>query len=306
VTRFHFPVVLLTLTALPAAAQKHPDFQGIWTNKTLTPLERPRDLGGKPFFTKEEAAAFEQRIARESDRDRRDGTAETDVARAYNEFWFDRGTKAVPTLRTSLVIDPPDGRIPPLSAASQKEEAARAELMKHPPNGPEDRLLRERCMLGDNAGPPMIPTVYNNNFQIFQTTQNVTILSEMIHDFRIIPLDGRPHLPPSVRQWLGDSRGHWEGDTLVVDTTNFTGRTRFRGADENLHLTERFRRVSPDMILYSFTVDDPTAFARPWSAEIPMTRVDEPIFEYACHEGNRGMMNLLSGARAEEQRKDAK
>jgi hypothetical protein len=292
--------VAALIIAAPAMAQHHPDLQGIWTNKTLTPLERPQDLGNKQYFTKEEAAAFEKRAAQASDRDRRDGSAQTDVARAYNEFWFDRGNRVVPTLRTSLVIDPPDGRIPALSAAAQQGERERAETLRRPPNGPEDRLLRERCILGDNFGPPMIPTVYNNNFQIVQGDGYVAILSEMIHDYRIIPLDGRPHLPPNVRQWLGDSRGHWEGDTLVVDTTNFTGETHFHGADENLHLTERFRRVSPDMILYSFTVDDPTVFAGPWSAEIPMTKTDGPIYEYACHEGNRGMMNLLRGARAEE------
>jgi hypothetical protein len=284
----------------------HPDLQGIWTNKTLTPLERPRELGNKQFFTKEEAADYEKQAAREANRDRRDGPAEADVARAYNELWFDRGTHVVPTLRTSLVVDPPDGRVPPLTPEAQKQEAARAEILRRPPAGPEDRLLRERCILGDNAGPPMLPTVYNNNFQIVQTSDHIAILSEMIHDVRVIPLDGRPHLPPAIRQWFGDSRGHWEGDTLVVDTTNFTDQTHFRGSDRNMHLVERFKRVSPGMILYQFTVEDPTAFTKPWSAEVPMIAVNEPIYEYACHEGNEGLEGILRGARAEEKARVSK
>jgi len=164
------------------------------------------------------------------------------------------------------------------------------------------RLLRERCILGENMGPPMLPTIYNNNFQIFQNAGTVAIFSEMIHDFRMVPINGGPHLPPGVRQWLGDARGHWEGSTLVVDTTNFTAQNPIHGSDENMHLVERFKRVRPDMILYRFTVEDPTAFTQPWSAEVPLTSAKGPIYEYACHEGNYGMAGLLSGARAEEKK----
>jgi hypothetical protein len=189
-----------------------------------------------------------------------------------------------------------------LTAEGQRLADARAAARRQSPaDGPEDRPLAERCILLANAGPPMIPTAYNNNYQIFQTPDHVAILVEMIHDVRIIPLDGHPHTPANIRQWLGDSRGRWEGNTLVVTTTNFTDKTNFRGSDENLRLTERFTRVSADTINYEFTVDDPTAFARPWTAAVPMTRTEGPLFEYACHEGNYGMTNLLKGARAAEQ-----
>jgi hypothetical protein len=283
------------------SAQGHArDLSGIWNNSTVTPLERPRELGTKAFFTATEAAEFEKSANRDLNRDRRDGPADADVARAYNEAWFDRGTKAVPSHRTSLIVDPPDGRIPPLTPAAQKADALRAEALRRPATGPEDRLIRERCIVGDNAGPPLIPAPYNNNLQIVQTAEYVAIVTEMVHDVRLIPLDGSPHPPKDVREWLGDSRGHWEGNTLVVDTANFNGKTHFHGADQNLHLTERFTRVSPDRIDYSFTIDDPTAFASLWSGEVPLMRAEGPLFEYACHEGNYGMEGLLRGARAEE------
>ena len=163
--------------------------------------------------------------------------------------------------------------------------------------------LPERCLLWPTAGPPMLPTSYNNNYQILQVPGYVVILIEMIHDVRIIPLDGRPHLPQHIRQWLGDSRGHWEGNTLVVDTTNFTDKTHFRGADRNLHLIERFTRSDPNTILYEFTVDDPTAFTQPWKAQAPLTKTAGPIYEYACHEGNYSMFNMLKGARASGSRR---
>ena len=277
-----------------------PDLQGIWTNITITPLERPVDLGDKQFFTPAEAAAYEKRVAQESNKDRRDGSAEADVARAYNEFWWDRGTRVVPTLRTSLVVDPRNGRIPALTPEAQKQAALRAALLQRPAEGPEDRLIRERCIVGDNVGPPMLPTVYNNNFQIVQGPGYVAILSEMMHDARVIPVDGSAHLPSHIRLWLGDSRGHWEGNTLVVDTTNFNGEVHFRGGDRNLHVVERFTRAKPDMLLYQFTVEDPTAFTRPWSAEIPMLPAPGPVLEYACQEGNYGMTGILTGARAAE------
>jgi hypothetical protein len=283
-----------------APATTRPDFQGIWTNATITPLERPKELAGKEFFTEKEVAEYEKRVLEESNKDRRDGSAEADVGRAYNESWWDRGTKVVPTRRTSIVVDPPDGRIPPLTSEAQKAAAARAATLRRPAAGPEDRGLPERCILWPTAGPPMLSSAYNNNYQILQTPGYVVIFIEMIHDVRIIPLDGRPHLASNIRQWLGDPRGHWEGNTLVVDSTNFTDKNPFRGSDRNLHLTERFTRINADTILYRFTVEDPTAFTRTWSGEAPLTRTPGPIYEYACHEGNYGMANILSGARAEE------
>jgi hypothetical protein len=285
----------------PRTPDGQPDLQGIWTNITITPLERPAEFAGKAFMTKQEAADFEKRTLTNNNADRRDGGAEADVNRAYNDAWYDRGTKTVATLRTSLVIDPPDGRIPPLTPERQKQMAAiRQANVGHASDGPENRLLQERCLLWPTAGPPMLPSFYNNNYQIVQAPGYVMILVEMVHDVRIIPLDNRPHLPSGVRQWMGDSRGHWEGDTLVVETANFNDKTRFRGADENMRLIERFTRVAPDTIQYEFTVNDPTAFTKPWTAQIPMKRGEGPIFEYACHEGNYAMTDMLAGARAEE------
>ncbi|HEV3197896.1 MAG TPA: hypothetical protein VGZ73_08310 [Bryobacteraceae bacterium] len=307
-------LLLALLGPVPAAGQKkawtaphtpdgQPDLQGYWSSATLTPLERPAELAGKPFLTEQEAAAYEKQLLQTGNRDRREANAETDVGRAYNEFWFERGNKVVGTRRTSLIVDPPDGRIPPLLPEAQKiADAARAYARQHPADGPEDRGLPERCLLWPTAGPPMLPGGYNNNYQIIQSPGYVVILVEMIHDVRIIPLDGRPHLGSSVRQWMGDSRGHWEGNTLVVDTTDFNGKARFRGADEKMHLTERFTRADPDTLLYEFTVDDPTAFTKPWSAQVPMRKSEGPIFEYACHEGNYGMEGILGGARAEEKK----
>ena len=307
-------LLLVLLGPVPAACQKkawtaphtpdgQPDLQGYWSSATLTPLERPAELAGKPFLTEQEAAAYEKQLLQTGNRDRREANAETDVGRAYNEFWFERGNKVVGTRRTSLIVDPPDGRIPPLMPEAQKRaDAARAYARQHPADGPEDRGLPERCLLWPTAGPPMLPGGYNNNYQIIQSPGYVVILVEMIHDVRIIPLDGRPHLGSSVRQWMGDSRGHWEGNTLVVDTTDFNGKARFRGADDKMHLTERFTRADPDTLLYEFTVDDPTAFTKPWSAQVPMRKSEGPIFEYACHEGNYGMEGILGGARAEEKK----
>jgi hypothetical protein len=297
----------------PRTPDGHPDLQGVWTSATLTPLERPPELARTPVLTQAEAAAYEKQLLQQGNRDRRDGSTETDVGRAYNEFWFDRGTKVVGNRRTSLIVDPPDGRVPPLIPAAQKRmDATRAHAALHPADGPEDRPLAERCLLWPTAGPPMLPGAYNNNYQIVQAPGFVTILVEMIHDVRIIPTDGRPHLPPNIRQWMGDPRGHWEGNTLVVETTNFTDktsdvgagmqRTTFRGSDDQLRLIERFTRVDPDTMLYEFTVDDPTAFTRPWTAQIPMTRSTDPLFEYACHEGNYAMRGVLAGARAEEKK----
>ena len=285
---------------------KHPDLQGIWTNSTITPLERPAEFRAKPALTEAEAAAFEKRFFEDQNRDRRDGGPEADVGRAYNELFFDRGTKLARirgSIRTSLIVDPPDGRIPALTPEAQKRLAdARTEAQRHPADGPENRSLQERCLFWANDGPPMLPTMYNNYYQIVQTPAYVMILAEMAHDARIIPLDGRPHRDPQIREWKGDSRGHWEGDTLVVDTTNFTSKTRFRGSSENLHVVERFTRVDANTILYKFTIDDPSTFTKPWSGEIPLTAAAGPIYEYACHEGNYALRDILAGARAAEKK----
>jgi hypothetical protein len=303
-------ILFVTLAPLPIVGQgRHrtpwgdPDLQGLWTNATITPFERPAEFSGKPVLSEQEAAEYESQTLRARDADNRTGGTEADLGRAYNQFWYDRGTKVVESRRTSLVVDPPDGRVPALTAEAQQLADARvAARRRSPADGPEDRSLAERCILWPTAGPPMIPSGYNNNYQILQAPGYVVILVEMIHDVRIIPLDGRPHAPSNIRQWMGDSRGRWDGNTLVVTTTNFTDKTNYRGASQNLRLVERFTRTDGDTINYEFTMDDPSAFSKSWTAAIPMTKTEGPIFEYACHEGNYGMTNLLSGARAEEKR----
>ncbi len=278
-----------------------PDLQGVWTFATITPLERPAELAGKEIFTEKEVAQYEKNVLQRTNRDRRDGPADADVSRAYNDFWWDSGNRIVPTRRTSLIVDPPDGKIPALTPAGQKKAAERAEARRlHPYDGPENRPLQERCLVWTTAGPPILPSAYNNNIRIVQGAGYVAILNEMVHDVRMIPLDGRPHLPKNVKLWMGDSRGRWEGNTLVVDTTNFSDRTNFRGADENLHLVERFTRTSDGILMYSFTVDNETAFTRSWTVEVPMGKSQDPMFEYACHEGNYSLLNVLAGARAED------
>jgi len=308
--RLGYWLVGIVLAAAPATAQKwspphtpdgQPDLQGTWTNITITPLERPAELAGKEFLTPQEAAEYEKRIVAANNVDRKNLPPEVDVGLAYNDAWYDRGTKVVGTRRTSLIVDPPDGKIPPLTPEAQKRQTEmRAAAAGHANDGPEGRSLAERCLLWATAGPPMLPSFYNNNYQIVQAPGYVVIMVEMIHDARIIPLDGRGHLPQNMRQWMGDARGHWEGNTLVVDTTNFTDKTRFRGSADKLHLTERFTRVDPDTIVYEFTVNDPTTFTKPWTAQIPMKKSRGPIFEYACHEGNYAMAGMLAGARAQE------
>jgi hypothetical protein len=288
---------------VPRTSWGHPDLQGVWSAATITPFERPAELAGKEFLTKEEADAFERRTFDSSNRDRRDGGADADVARAYNEFWWDRGSKVVPTRRTSLVIDPPDGKVPPFTPEAQQRINAAAEVRKTrgPADHPEDRNLWEQCI---TRGVPivMLPQPYNNNYQIIQTRDHVIILAEMIHDARIVPIDGRPHLPGTIRQLMGDSIGHWEGDTLVVETTNFTNRTNYRGSTENLRLIERFTRTAENVLTYRVTIDDPATFTRPWTVELPAVPSDGEIYEYACHEGNYGLEGILRGHRAEEKR----
>ena len=277
-----------------------PDLQGIWTNTTLTPFERPGDLANKEFFTVEEAAAYSKRVQLQQNRDKRGATAEEDVGGAYNDAWFDRGSSVSSNRRTSVVIDPKDGRVPGLTADAAKAAGVRAAIVRRPAESARDFTNNVRCLLWGTAGPPMLPGPYNNNYQIFQTKDYVAIQIEMIHDTRIIPLDGRAHPPADVRQWMGDSLGHWEGETLVVDTRNFRDDTNFRGSDGNLHLVERFTRTAPDVITYQFALDNPTAFTRPWTGELLMTSAPGPLFEYACHEGNEALVNMLKGARAQE------
>lgn len=292
----------------PRTTYGDPDIQGIWSNASIIPLERPKDLEGKQFFTPKEMAAYEAKVFQRSSRESPQPSGQVGT---YNNFWWDADSKRAPNFHTSLIVDPPDGKVPPLTPEAQRRvDADRAYTREHPADGPEDRALMERCLLFPMTGPPMLPSFYDNhqygpltvNYQIVQAPGYVTILVEVNHDVRLIPLDSRPHLPQNVRQWMGDPRGHWEGNTLVVDTTNFTDKTNFRGADENLHLTERFTRNGPDTLLYEFTVNDPTAFTKPWKGEIPMIASEGPLFEHACHEGNYGLAGILSGARAEEKK----
>jgi hypothetical protein len=286
---------------MPRTSWGHADLQGTWSTATITPLERPADLAGKEFFTEKEAAEYERQTVDRVNRDQRADNAATDVARAYNDFWWDSGTRVVPTRRTSLIVDPPEGRIPPLTPEAEQRQAALAEVRKTrgPADNPEDRNLWERCI---TRGVPtaMLPQVYNNNYQIMQTKDHVVILAEMIHDARVIPLDNRPHQPAHLRYWMGDSVGRWEGDTLVVETTNFSDKTNFRGSGENLRLVERFTRTSADILTYMVTVHDPSTFTRPWTIELPVRRSDGEIYEYACHEANYGLEGILRGHRAEE------
>ena len=293
---------------VPRTPDGHPDLQGSWSNATLTPFERPKELAGKEFFTEQEAAEFTRTTLERANRDRRGATAQDDVGGAYNEVWFERGTKVGSNLRTSIVVDPPDGRVPALTPGAREAAAARASVQARPPEGPEDFTLPVRCLQWGNSGPPMVPGPYNNNYRIVQTHDYLVINVEMIHDARIIllngplngPLNGRAHIAPGIRQWLGDSVGHWEGDTLVVDTTNFTGKTHFRGSDENLHVVERFTRTGAETLRYQFAIDDPTAFIRPWAGELVMSPAPGRLYEYACHEGNYSLAHMLAGARAAE------
>jgi hypothetical protein len=277
--------------------------EGTWNFSTLTPLERPAEFADRATIADAEAAAWVGQTLDRNNRDRRDGGAGVDVARAVNDYWFDRGENLAMNRgrrMTSLVIDPPNGRLPLLTSEAQKRIAAdNADNRAHPADGPENRSLQERC-LSFNAGPPMQPGPYNNIVQIFEMPGYVVIFNEMIHDARIVPLDSRPRPSAGIRRWQGESRGRWEGSTLVIETTNFTANSNLRGADENLRLIERLTRVDPTTLNYEFTVDDPTAFTRPWTALLPMQQTTDPMFEYACHEGNHALMDILRGARYEE------
>jgi hypothetical protein len=289
-----------------------PDLQGVWNDSTSTPLQRPGGVGSKDVLTDEEAAEFQDQLAGELSRDRRDGDAVSDVARAYNDHWMDpRHLKITPDHRTSLIVDPPDGRIPavvPLSPERQKvregRAAARARFDAGLPDTFRDGSLPVRCIIRTDS-PPYLPIVYNNDFQIYQSPGYVVIAPEMIHSARVIPLDGRPHIGKNLKQWLGDPRGHWEGNTLVVETTNFRADPDvvFMGADpETYRITERFTRTGPGTLDYEFTVADPNTWTRPWTARIPWVKIDpaEQMYEYACHEDNYDIVHFLSGARARE------
>ena len=283
-----------------------PDLQGVWDFRSLTPMQRPEELADREVFTAEQAADFAEETIRRRSRD----NDTSDRVVPYNDFWFDEGT-SVTTDRTSLIVDPPDGRIPALTEEAQARQAAlaeaRSEVSAHEPTpggfvedlGPGG--LQVRCILGFNSGPPMAPSAYNNNVQVFQTEDTVVLFAEMNHNARVVPLDGRDRLDDGIRLWTGDARGRWEGDTLVVETTNFLRETNFqRGATtRNLTLTERFTRVDPDTLRYDVTIDDPTVWTQPWTYSVPMRKNPEPVYEYACHEGNYGLENILAGAVAE-------
>jgi hypothetical protein len=289
----------------PRTADGHPDFQGTWTNATLTPMDRPKEFDGKATATDAEARAYEQKDLSSNDIDRDDAPIlkainGSNAVAGYNNLFIDRGSELARVdgvKRTSLIIDPPDGHAPPLTDAAKKRMAAMfSSYDKY--DTVKSRPVAERCIIGfgSTSGPPMIPALYNSNYQIVQTRDTVMILVEMVHDVRVIRLNGT-HKPASVRQWLGDSIGHWEGDTLVVDTTNFNDQTMFRGSTENLHVIERFKRVDQNTLLYRATIDDPSTFTKQWTMEYPFVASTGPIYEYACHEGNYAMPDILGGAR---------
>ena len=294
---------------VPRTADGHPDLQGTWTNATITPLERPDRYGNRLVLSDAEAAQLERQQASTVAERAAPSDLSRELPRAgegvggYNNFWIDRGSKVAVVngqKRSSLIIEPANGKVPPLRAERRREMTSvrgrRANF-----DGPEARPLGERCLLafGSSSGPPMLPVLYNNHYQIVQTKDTVVILVEMVHDARIVRLGGK-HLPSQLRKWMGDSVGRWDGNTLVVETTNFTDQETFRGATSQRKVIERFTRVGPDSINYSFTVDDPAAFTQSWTAEYPFYRASGLIYEYACHEGNYALPGILAGAREQE------
>ena len=288
---------------VPRTPDGHPDLQGFWTNQTYTPLERP-DGVTKPFYTEEEAAAIEQGRAERETAQTEPGTI-PDVHYDFTQFGLDRSQSTFArNLRTSLIVDPPNGKLPPVTAEGLRRAAnlaaARAGIGRW--DSAEANQLDDRCVIMRGAGPPMLNAGYNSNYHIVQNRDHVMILVEMIHDARIIPLDGREAPPENARQWMGMSRGRWEGETLVVETTNLNGKNPLNGSSDAMRVTERFTRVADGTIVYRFTVEDEATWATPWSAEMPMKRTVGPLFEHACHEGNYGLYNTLVGARLEEQR----
>jgi hypothetical protein len=304
-----FLVIFLVLAVAPVAGQRaggsRPDLQGYWTNDTYTPLERPAELGDKEFFTAAEAAAFvKSRV------DRLLAQARTDIH--YDDaIWQGENYSKEDNQRTSLITEPRNGQLPPLTREGQARLASQVTTQRAATsNSAQSRSLAERCITWGNVGPPMMPPTYNANLQILQTEDVVIFRHEMMHDVRLIYMDGRAH-PPAAMRWLaGHSTGRWDGRTLVVDTTNFTDRTNFRGSPQNtrqdifatasLHVVERFTPVDGNTLRYQFTVEDPATWTRPWSGEMPIRRFEGPVYEYGCHEGNYGLANILRGARIEE------
>ena len=318
VAAFFTFTIVITLVPQQATAQStdrampmrtpdgQPDISGIFTFRTLTPFQRPREFEGKENLTAEEAAAFEASERRRLNRDLFDPEAGARSAGyqprseggvlSYNEFWYERGIELTSDKRTSLVIDPPDGRLPPQTEeAEQRGRERAADADEHRYDSYENRSLADRCIMGFNSGPPMRSSAYNNNVHILQAPGYVVLLNEMVHNTRVVPLDDRQLLPP-FPQFAGVSRGHWQGETLVVETTHFRG-GQSGGTGPNMHLTERFTRIDPDTVAYEFTVTDPTVYTAPYTAMMPLRRLDGVLFEYACHEGNIGLHGILAGAR---------
>jgi hypothetical protein len=299
----------------PRTADGHPDLQGFWSNNSATPLERPKELAGREYLTDQEVAAFQKKAGElfngQGDaafgdtvfsavlanvNGTKSGFKSTDGETGdYSSVWT---VKRDWDNRTSLITDPPEGRLPAMTAEGQKRRAANAAARDHLPEGPEDRALQERCI---TYGSPQLTAGYQSYYQLIQTSNAVVFMTEMIHDARVIPLDGRPHVPSTIQQWMGDSRGHWEGDTLVVDTTNYKPRSFMSISSEKLHVVERFSRTGPDSLKYEIKIDDPGTWTKPWSLMLALRHSPNPIYEYACHEGNIGLAGILAGARAEEQ-----
>lgn len=307
---------IVMLAAIPIAGQQpstytaprtpdgKPDLQGFWTNATYTPLERP-DGVTKELYTVEEFAEIEKRATERQGEQTEPGTV-ADVHYDFTQFALDRSQSTLArNLRTSLIVDPPNGKMPPVTAEARKRNAdlaAARKAMGAPNDAVQNMSNGGRCIIMGGSGPPLMDAGYNANYQIVQARGTVMILTEMIHDARIIPLDGRPQPPPNVREWMGVSSGRWDGNTLVVETTNFNGRNPFRGSSQHLRVTERFTRVADDTVLYRFTVEDPSTWTSSWTVEEQLQKTVGPIFEHACHEANYGIANTLAGARAEEKR----
>jgi hypothetical protein len=298
-------ITMAAQTPLPRTPDGRPDLQGTWLNNTATPLERPREFAGRLTMSDAEARAYEQRyqvdrtLALATTIGQVDPAVELAIAGDIDTY---EPGRLLPGNRTAMITDPADGRVPAMTADAQRRQSERtAHLQTHYGDNPEDFPNAERCLIVGNAStPPMLPAFYNNHVQLVQTRDYVMILSEMIHDVRVVALNRNQHLPAPIQQWKGDSIGRWEGDTLVVDTTNFTDKTRYRGTSTGLHVVERFSLVDTGTLRYQFTIEDPSAFGQPWSAESAMTRTDEPMFEYACHEANYSIANILRGARFAE------
>ncbi len=309
----------LGFAAIATAQTKHPDMQGVWSNNNATPLERPKEFADHPVLTDAEVAAMRKKAAELFDGHGDAAFGDTIFLsvwasvkggksgphiKAANEFDGGTGDYSSEWIvardwdnRTALITDPPDGRIPPMTAEGTARRAASFSGMSRRAEKAADRPLSERCI---TFGSPQLTAGYQSYYQILQNPGAVIFLTEMIHDARVIPLDGRPHVPPTIQQWLGDSRGHWEGDTLVVDTTNYKPRAFMSSSSEKLHVTERFTRTSAETLKYEITIDDPGTWSKPWSIMVPLKRSSTPVYEYGCHEGNTGLAGILSGARAEE------